>query len=493
MKPNENTGKSRRRWMTLAAAALGAAALAAPAGAQAITVSGTAAPADTTAGAHSDFQINVNLGPAGEDVKDLRVGLPPGEVGDPTATPKCTVAQLNANSCPANTQVGTVSSNATVTVILVPVTLNVTGKVFNLEPQPGEPARFGIVLTPVSIPEPLSTVVGGVLPPIILQSGAELRKSDLGLDAIVKDIPNMTAGLPTHINSMTLTLLGMVPAGAPAKPFMRNPTSCTPKTSTLTADSYTNPTPVTAQAPSFTPTNCDVLDFSPTFSATLGAPGLTAAGSKTPLTTVIDQDNEEAGLLRAQVLMPPEVGAQNDQLNETCTEEQFAASSCPANSIVGSAIATSPLLTEPLTGPVALVGAGLPRVGLDLHGPLSMQLFGDFGVVGSATGVTFDGLPDIPISHFELRFSGGPDGLLVAGRNLCEPPAPVFNTNFTGHNGAGTSGATAAVIDGCSAGSNQPGNTGGKGKAKCKHKHGKAKHAKKHHKKCRKKKKKKRR
>jgi hypothetical protein len=486
MKPNENTGKRRRRWMTLAAAALGAAALAAPAGAQAITVSGTAAPTDTTAGAHSDFQIVVNFGPAGEDVKDLRIGLPPGEVGDPTATPKCTVAQLNATSCPANTQVGTVSANATVTVLVLPIPLTVSGKVYNLEPQPGEPARFGIVLTPLSLPD-------GVPPlaPVILQSGAELRKSDLGLDAIVKDIPNMTSGLPTHINSMTMTLLGMVPAGAPAKPFMRNPTSCTPKTATLTADSYSNPAEVTAQAPSFTPTNCGALDFSPAFSATLGAPGLTAAGSKPPLTTVIDQDNEEAGLLRAQVLMPPEVGAQNDQLNETCTEEQFTASSCPANSIVGSAIATSPLLTEPLTGPVALVGVGLPRVGLDLHGPLSMQLFGDLGVLGSATGVTFDGLPDIPISHFELRFSGGPDGLLVAGKNLCEPPAPVFNTTFTGHNGAGAGGATAAVIDGCSASSNQPGNTGGKGRAKCKrkHKHGKAKHANRHKKKCRKKKK----
>jgi hypothetical protein len=476
----------------LAAAAAALIALVLPPAAHALTVSGTAAPADTAAGAHSDFQIQVNLGPDGENVKDLTIGLPPGEVGDPLATPKCTVEQLNANSCPANTQVGTTSANATVTVVVVPVPLTVNGKVFNLEPQPGEPARFGIVLTPVSIPEPLATAVGGVLPPVILQSGAELRP-DFGLNAIVEDIPQETQGLPTHISSMSMTLFGT--AGDPAKPFMRNPTSCTEKTATFTAGSYTDPTPVTAQAPSFTPTGCDSLDFSPAFTANLGAPGQTAEGSKPPVTTAIDQDLEEAGLLRAQVLMPPDVGAQNDQLNEACAQVDFEAGTCPVNSIVGTAIATSPLLSEPLTGPVALVGPGLPRVGLDLRGPLSMKLFGDFAIVGSSSGIVFDGLPDIPIAHFELRFLGGPEGLLVANRDLCQPPAPSFPTSFLGHNGATVTGSTAATVDGCGAAG--PTQTGGsqKGKAKAKKckKKARTKKGKKRKKKCSKKKRKKQR
>ena len=96
------------------------------------------------AGAHSDFHIHMDFG--GGQVKDLTVGLPPGLVGDPNATPQCTVAQLNADGCPANTQVGRVIANATVTVGVLPVTLDVNGDLYNLTPQPGEPARFGIVL-----------------------------------------------------------------------------------------------------------------------------------------------------------------------------------------------------------------------------------------------------------------------------------------------------------------------------------------------------------
>ena len=86
---------------------------------------------------------------------------------------------------------------------MIPVTLNITGSIYNLTPQPGEPARFGIVLRPVSIP-PLPSV----LPPVILQSAVKLRPTDYGLDSVINDIPNTSSGLPTHIDSMTVTLFG---------------------------------------------------------------------------------------------------------------------------------------------------------------------------------------------------------------------------------------------------------------------------------------------
>ena len=39
-------------------------------------------------------------------MKDVQVGLPPGFIGDPNATPKCTVAELDHNNCSGATQVG---------------------------------------------------------------------------------------------------------------------------------------------------------------------------------------------------------------------------------------------------------------------------------------------------------------------------------------------------------------------------------------------------
>jgi hypothetical protein len=449
------------------------AALAIPASAQAITVSGTAAPTDTTAGAHSDFNIHMDF--AGGQVRDLTVALPPGMVGDPTATPKCTVAQLNANACDStgadSTVVGEVA--ATANVLLLPLPIDVTGTLFNLEAQPGEPARFGIVLTPP---------VGS---PIILQSAVQLRETDFGLNTVIVNIPNTTL-LPgdTTIVSQDITLFGTAPGSG--KPFMRNPTSCSPKMTTFSAVPYSGTTG--AGQASFTPTNCGALPFSPTFGARMGSPGQTAVLSKPPVSSVIEQDAGEAGLAQAAVLLPPALGVDLVQLNEFCPLAAFNAAACPPHTVVGSAIATSPLLTQPLTGPVTLVEQPeLPDIGLNLAGPLSLNLHGTLDIAGK---VTFSGLPDIPISHFELNFFGGPDGLNVANRDLCVPPAPLFHEDFTAHSGAATALDTPATIEGC-------GPVKKKCKAKGKKKKGKKSEAdaakKKKKKSCRKKKKRKKR
>ncbi len=80
---------------------------------------------DVQAGSHpfavtTGFKFNTKIGATGgpvpdEDVKDIVVNLPPGLVGDASATPKCTIQQFNTRnhnelfsgaSCPDDTQVG---------------------------------------------------------------------------------------------------------------------------------------------------------------------------------------------------------------------------------------------------------------------------------------------------------------------------------------------------------------------------------------------------
>ncbi len=445
-----------------------------PASAQAMSLSGlTAAPADTQAGAHSDFHLHMNF--ISGQVKDLTIGLPPGMIGNPNATPKCSVAQLNADACPANTIVGAVTANATVTVVAVPVTVDVNGDLYNLDPQPGEPARFGIVLRPLSIP-PLPPL----LPPIILQSAVQLRP-DFGLNTVINNIPDttLTAG-DTTINSQDITLFGKKPWMSTA--FMRNPTSCEGKTTTFSAVPYSG-APASGSA-SFTPTNCGALDFSPSFSARVGGPGQTASGIPTTVSTSIDQDTDEAGLINAVVKVPNDFNANAALVGSACDQTSFQAGSCPAASVVGSAVAASPLLSQPLSGPVELVASGgaLPNIGLDLQGQLHLLLQ---GTVDINKVVAFNGLPDIPIAHFQLTFTNSP-GLLGTGRDLCVPPAPLFHADFTGYNGAATSVDATATVDGCGA-------TPTKCKAKAKKKHKKHRAAeskkKKHKKSCKKKKK----
>lgn len=90
-------------------------------------------------------------------------------------------------------------------------------------------------------------------------------------------------------------------------------------------------------------------------------------------------------------------------------------------------------------------GTPLPDIGLDLNGQLHLLLKGTETL---NEVVTFDGLPDIPIAHFQLTFGPSP-GLLTANRDLCKPPAPLFHADFTGYNGASTSVDSPATVDGC--------------------------------------------
>jgi hypothetical protein len=441
--------------------------VAVPASAQALTLSGLqAAPVSGQAGAHSDFHIHMDFGDG--DVKNLTVGLPPGLIGDPNATPLCTVPELNADMCPGNSVVGSVSASATLHLLdpLLNLPATVTGSLYNLEPQAGEPARFGIVLHALPLPPPLDDAV---LPPIILQSGVQLR-SDYGLNTVINNIPNSTSvpligPVATSINSQDITLFGTAPGTG--KPFMRNPTSCPgPHVTNFTAVPYSGST---ATGPAtFTTAGCGNLDFSPSFTAAVGAPGQTASGVLTTATTSIDQDTDEAGLLRAAVTVPADLNPNAAIFGGACSDAAFHASSCPASSRVGFAVATSPLLSQPLSGPVQIVASGttLPNLGLDLQGQLHLLLT---GTVDTNKTVVFDGLPDIPIAHFALAFTN-PPGLLGTTRDLCTPPAPVFHAAFHGYNGADTSVNSSATVSGCGPSSAT--------KAKCKK--AKKKHKKKH-------------
>ena len=405
-------------------------------------------PASLAAGAHSNVDIHIGFTDPSDQVKDLTVHLPPGLVGNPRAAPLCTPTQLNGDSCPANSKVGSVVAN--VNVVAVPgaleVPLTVNGSLYNLVAHQGEPARFGIVLKPVALPPPL----GGTLPKIIQQSAVQLRRSDFGLDTIVNDFPRETSGLETDITSLDLSLQGTVNG----RGFMRNPTSCTLKTFSFDAVSYGRHS-VHGAAPSFTPTNCGALPFSPAFTVKIGAPGATRPGSSPPLTTVIEQDATEAGLASAKVLLPSGVEANSALLTTSCPLLRFEvdATTCPARTIVGSATATSPFVPSALTGPVVVVAPGkngFPRLGVELNGPLSLHILGSFVLESAGVGNAFAKLPDIPIARFALRFHGGRNGLVTISRNLCGSQAPRFLGVFDGFNGAHRQGRVPAQVNGCS-------------------------------------------
>jgi hypothetical protein len=402
--------------------------LAAPASAQATfdVSSFTVTPSGLAAGSHPDVSVSLGFG-GDEHVRDLRLSLPPGLVGNPNATARCAAAKFQSDTCAANTRIGTTTVHST----LLGLPVDASGDVYNLAPGAGEPARLGIVVRP-----PLGA------DKVFLISRVALRPTDGGLDSIITGIPSTVRVLGIEqemsIQSMTLTLLGR-PSGARA-PFMTMPTGCGPATARVTATSAGSTT-VQRAAPPFTPTACSKLPFRPQLQASI------TKGRFPSLHTVITGPPGNANTATAAVTLPAAAGVNPAALQSSCTLAQQAAGPCPEASRVGSAVARTPLLPT-LTGPVflaAIPGQILPGVRVDLHGVVSLALAGT--VSGKPLTTRFAGIPDVPLERFELTFDR--NGALQALGDVCRGPLPRLSAQLTGHNGAKANLTVPMTVTGC--------------------------------------------
>ena len=90
-----------------------------------------------------NLDADANYSPIGGTPRDLKVALPKGLVGAATATPTCSMRNVidYTKPCPLDTAVGEVT--ATLSYAGLPFPFTLTELVFNVTPDPGEPAAFG--------------------------------------------------------------------------------------------------------------------------------------------------------------------------------------------------------------------------------------------------------------------------------------------------------------------------------------------------------------
>jgi hypothetical protein len=252
---------------------------------------------------------------------------------------------------------------------------------------------------------------------------------------LADDLPKIIGGVPIRVRSIQSLVS--------RDDFLRNPTACGPLPAAATFTSREGGTK--ADSDTFTTSNCGALAFSPKLqlihtgeTKLFGHPGLKA---------IVTQPDGQANIAKSDVLLPDLLRPETVRLNKPgvlCPGASADTRSCPAASRVGTAKAFSPLLPQPLSGPVHIIqnpGNVLPRLAIFVDGLVTVRLDAQNSIKGIRTFNQFEAVPDLPVSRFELDIKGGAEGILKNGVDACTAPksALTADSTFTAHNGKQTS------------------------------------------------------
>ena len=366
------------------------------------------------AGSYSPFVLNLRRNDGSQQFSTVTVTPPPGLVGKLAGTPACSDAAIDAASsktgqqelaspsCPAASQVGVVDVSAGAG----PDPYNTQAKVYMAGPYKGAPLSLAIITPAVAGPFDLGTVV--------VRTALSIDPTTAQITATSDPIPSILEGIPLDVRSAQIKL---------DKPnFTLNGTSCT--ASSINGQLVSTLSQVASLSQRFQLGECGRLGFKPGLKLSLK--GGTLRNGHPALTTVLSARSGDANIGKAQVTLPPSVQLDQSHIQAPCTRPQFAAGQCPDAAVIGSVVATSPLLDYDLTGPVYLRTGNnpLPDIVLALHGPASQPIeidqVGKIDTVNARLRTTFEGVPDAPITKAVIRLVGGSKGLLVNNTNLCK-------------------------------------------------------------------------
>jgi hypothetical protein len=396
--------------------------------------------------AHSEDAEEIPIG----EVAKVHVDLPQGLSVNPQATVQCPLAvfKVSAAGCEAGFSESKVGESlVTISVPLLgpqpPAAPLSKVPVYNVEPEFGEPALFGLELAGQEV---------------FLKSSVDWA-GDYH-EGFTIDVPPLPFG---GILSEGLVLKNRLPFNGRAGDgtFITTPTTCydwesetavehiystyllAASKQELEEPEYTWPTsaepPLESPLPEGKkPLDCPGVPYEP---AVALEPGTTETDSPAGVATEVEvpfieggEERESSQTKEAKLALPVGLGLNASAANglEACTDEQFGKGTenpvaCPAASKVGTVSIETQPLPEPIEGEV-FVGQQLSRdpasgdeyrIFVDGESPrfgLSVRLVGNVRA-DPATGqltTTFSGLPQVPFNKFTLQIDGGPTAALTS-------------------------------------------------------------------------------
>ncbi len=387
------------------------------------------------------------------DLRNFTFDLPPGLIENSLAVPRCGAAQfatprsspfessLSGESCSGATQIGIITLESS----------NGGGEtrtfgVFNLAPRPGSPSRFGFA--PYGEPITIS--------PHVRETGREygltLELKDFSQQFNVAGFRLVIWGTPWALshseqrgNCLNETDPGFGHGRCPvselspphlSEAYLTLPTSCEePLVFRIVANSWQQPNPVERTWTSGEPlVDCAGLPFNPVPRGRLSTNRTTSPtgydftldGTSGPLLNPAGRASSQ--VKKAVVVLPNGMSVNPSVASGlgTCSEAQFAAESitsppgagCPNDSKIGELTIESPLVEGQIEGSMFFATPRENRFGT-LVALYMVAKDPDRGIMVRAAGrvdsdpqtgqltTTFDGLPQLPYSHFNVHFREG--------------------------------------------------------------------------------------
>jgi hypothetical protein len=365
------------------------------------------------AGSFSPFAMTMTRQDGEANLESLEVHLPQGLLAKLAGVPLCPEAGAAAGSCPAGSEIGSITASAGVggAPLWIPQPGKAPTAIYLAGPYKGGPYSLITRVPAQAGPFDLGTVVSRAAIYVDPERATATIRTD-PLPQILEGVPIAYRTIHVDVDRPNFTL---------------NPTGCQAKEIKATVSGTGGQ--VARPSAAFQATNCAKLAYGPKLKLSLQ--GATKRGRHPAVKAVLTQGTGQANTARATVILPSSEFIDQGHINNPCTRAQFNANACPKSSVLGRATAISPLLDKPLQGPVYFRSNGgereLPDIVADLHGAIRVTLVGFVDAVlneGSEVSrirTTFANVPDAPVSKFTMSLFGGPKrGLLVNSRNLCQ-------------------------------------------------------------------------
>ncbi len=389
------------------------------------------------AGAFSPFTLTFSRQDGEQQLAALTVKMPPGLLGILKSVTQCPEPQAAQGACGEGSLIGHVAAAAGAGPDPVWVQ---GGRAYLTGPYKGAPFGLSVAIPAKAGPFDLGTVV--------VRSRIDVDPHTSQITITSDPFPTILQGIPLQIRTVNVTV------DRPG--FLFNPTNCEPLAvgGTITSTQGAGAT----LSSHFQAVNCATLPFKPTFKVTTKA--RTSKKNGASLDVKITSGTGQANLGKVAVTLPKQLPSWLPTIQQACLAAVFDANpaACPAGSDIGVASATTPILANPVTGPVYLVshgGAAFPDIVMVLQGEgVTVEQTGSINIKGQVTSSAFNSIPDVPIGTFELNLPQGPHHALSsnlpakAKGSFCGQSL-VMPTTLTGQNGAQIKQSTKIAVTGC--------------------------------------------